>query len=44
MKEDVLEMQQDKVNYKSDGFKQVKYNLISKEKLTPFATMLNITL
>ena len=40
----VLEMQQDKVNYKSDGFKQVKYKLISKDKLTPFATMLNITL
>ena len=40
----VLEMQQDKINYKSDGIKQVKYELISEEKLTPFATMINIKL
>ena len=40
----VLEMQQDKINYKDDGIKQVKYELVSEEVLTPWAKMLNIKL
>lgn len=40
----VLEMQQGKLNYKEDGIKQVEYTLISEEKLTPWAKMINITL
>ena len=40
----VLEMQQNKINYKDDGIKQVKYKLVSEEKLTPWAKMLNIEL
>lgn len=40
----VLQMQQGKVNYKEDGIKQVKYKLVSEEKLTPWAKMLNIEL
>ena len=40
----VLQMQQDKLNYKEDGIKQVKYELINEEKLTPWAKMINIKL
>lgn len=40
----VLNMQQGKINYKEDGINQVKYNLVSEEKLTPWAKMLNIQL
>lgn len=40
----VLQMQQNKINYKEDGIKQVQYELISEEKLTPWAKMLNIKL
>ena len=40
----VLQMQQDKINYKEDGIKQVQYELVSEEKLTPWAKMLNIKL
>ena len=40
----VLEMQQGKINYKDDGIKQLKYELVSEEKLTPWAKMLNIKL
>ena len=40
----VLQMQQGKWKYKEDGIKQVQYQLISEEKLTPWAKMLNITL
>lgn len=40
----VLQMQQDKINYKEDGIAQVQYELISEEKLTPWAKMLNIKL
>ena len=40
----VLQMQQDKINYKKDGIAQVKYELVSEEKLTPWAKMLNIKL
>ena len=37
-------MQQDKINYKEDGIKQVKYEFISEEKFTPWAKMINIKL
>ena len=40
----VLEMQNGKWNYKNDGIKQVKYELISEEQLTPWAKMINIKL
>ena len=40
----VLEMQKGTWDYKSDGIKQVKYELISEEQLTPWAKMLNIKL
>lgn len=40
----VLQMQQGQWNYKEDGIKQVQYELISEEKLTPWAKMLNIKL
>lgn len=40
----VLQMQQDKINYKEDGIKQVKYEFISEEKFTPWAKMINIKL
>lgn len=40
----VLQMQQDKINYKEDGIKQVKYKFLGEEKLTPWAKMLNIEL
>jgi len=40
----VLEMQKGTWDYKSDGIKQVKYKLISEEKLTPWAKMINIEL
>ena len=40
----VLEMQNGKWNYKNDGIKQVKYELINEEQLTPWAKMINIKL
>ena len=40
----VLEMQQGKIDYKKDGIKQVQYELVGEEKLTPWAKMLNIKL
>jgi len=40
----VLEMQKGTWDYKSDGIKQVKYKLVSEEKLTPWAKMINIEL
>lgn len=40
----VLEMQKGTWDYKSDGINQVKYELVSEEKLTPWAKMLNIKL
>ena len=40
----VLEMQKGEWKYKEDGIKQVKYNLVGEEKLTPWAKMLNIEL
>ena len=40
----VLKMQQGKLDYKEDGIKQVKYEFIGEEKLTPWAKMINIKL
>ena len=40
----VLQMQQDKLNYKQDGIAQVKYELVGEKNLTPWAKMLDITL
>ena len=40
----VLEMQKGTWDYKSDGIKQVKYELVSEEQLTPWAKMINIRL
>lgn len=40
----VLEMQQGKIDYKKDGIKQVQYELVGEEKLTPWAKMINIKL
>ena len=40
----VLQMQQDKIDYKNDGIKQVKYKLVGEEILTPWAKMINIEL
>jgi hypothetical protein len=40
----VLEMQKGEWNYKNDGIKQVKYELVGEEILTPWAKMINIKL
>ena len=40
----VLQMQQGKIDYKKDGIKQVEYDFINEEKLTPWAKMINIKL
>lgn len=40
----VLQMQQDKINYKEDGIKQLKYELVQETKLTPWAKMIDIKL
>ena len=40
----VLEMQKGEWNYKGDGIKQLKYNLVDIEELTPWAKMINVTL
>lgn len=40
----VLEMQQGKINYKEDGIKQLKYEVVKETKLTPWAKMIDITL
>ena len=37
-------MQKGDWDYKSDGFKQVQYELVNEEKLTPWAKMLNVKL
>ena len=37
-------MQQDKINYKEDGIKQVKYELVKEEVLTPWAKLIDIKL
>ena len=38
----VLQMQQDKVDYKSDGMNSLEYELLSIEHLTPWAKMINV--
>ena len=40
----VLQMQQDEIDYKSDGIAQVKYELVGEDILTPWAKMINIKL
>ena len=40
----VLEMQQGKHNYKNEGISTLNYELVSEEKLTPWAKMLNVKL
>ena len=40
----VLEMQQGNWDYKSDGIKQLKYELISVEDIAPNAKMINVKL
>ena len=40
----VHQMQQGKWDYKSDGIKQLKYNLVGVEEITPKAKFINITL
>ena len=37
-------MQQGQWDYKSDGLKQLKYELVSTEDITPKATFINIKL
>jgi len=37
-------MQQGKSNYKNEGISTLKYDLVSEEKLTPWAKMLNVKL
>ena len=40
----VLEMQQGNWDYKSDGIKQLKYELISVDDIAPNAKMINVKL
>ena len=40
----VLKMQDKKINYKEDGIKQLKYELVGEKILTPWAKMLDIKL
>ena len=40
----VLQMQNGKIDYKSDGLKQVNYEFLGEEILTPWAKMINIKL
>ena len=40
----VLQMQQNKINYKKDGISTLKYELVGEEILTPWAKMINIKL
>ena len=40
----VLEMQKGTWDYKGDGIKQLKYELVERRELAPFASMLDITL
>ena len=40
----VLEMQKGSWDYKGDGIKQLKYELVDEKQLTPWAKMLNIKL
>lgn len=40
----VLQMQQDKINHRDDGIKQLQYEFVGEEILTPWAKMINIKL
>ena len=40
----VLQMQQDKIQHKEDGIKQLSYEFLGEEKFTPWAKMINIKL
>ena len=40
----VTQMQQGKINYKEDGIKQLKYEVVDEEIFTPWAKMINIKL
>lgn len=40
----LLQMQQDKINYKQDGINQVKYKPVGETTLTPWAKMIDIEL
>ena len=40
----VLQMQENKINYKEDGIKQLKYELVKETILTPWAKMIDIKL
>ena len=40
----VMQMQKGKINHKEDGIKQLQYELVNEEILTPWAKMLNIKL
>lgn len=40
----VLQMQEKKLNYKDDGIKQVKYELVGEKVFTPWAKMIDIKL
>ena len=40
----IKQMQQGKWDYKADGIAQLEYKLVSIDKISPKATMLNITL
>ena len=40
----VLQMQEKKINYKEDGIKQVKYELVGEKVFTPWAKMIDIKL
>jgi hypothetical protein len=40
----VMEMQQKKINYKEDGIAQIKYELVSNEKISDNAWMINVKL
>jgi len=40
----VLQMQQNKINYKEDGIAQVKYKLVGEKEFTPWAKMIDIEL
>ena len=40
----VLQMQENKINYKEDGIKQVEYELVGEKIFTPWAKMIDIKL
>ena len=40
----ILEMQQDKIDYKSDGINNIKYELLSVQSITNTSYMINVKL